>query len=284
MTKKSGVAVITDTVSPHFYFPLWHKYYSSQFGASNLYVVTYAGMKQNFHDFSLGGLWESDQYNNAQRIRLICKLLATLLERYEFVIHVDTDEFLVADPRSYTSLSTYMGELKRSYVTAEGIDIIQKPDEGPLNLDQGILSVQRRTGYFYDALNKTCVTNMELIWAPGFHFCSVFPDFNNLFLLHLKRADVDIQIAIGQAISSTADGEPNKPYYLTTKEQLMSYNKGVAAFPSGEGWAFFDREDYRNAFLRGVHFTANYGGVYHGGGFRPDKALVTLPMEFSGIL
>jgi hypothetical protein len=283
-TQKKRTAVITDSVSSEFYFPCWHKYYAAQFGIENLYVVTYDGMRADFKNFDLGGVWETKVYNNDLRIRIISGLINVLLEHYEYVIRVDTDEFLAADPRVFLSLADYMARLERPYVTAMGYDVVPGSDDNDLVLDQHILLTQRRRAYPYDALNKTCITSIPLTWAPGFHFCSAFPMFHQLYLFHLKRADVSIQMRIGEAIAKHAPGERNRDYYLTNREAILGYNRSVLTFPSGSGWDWFDRTDYNATFLKSIYFTKTYGGVYHGPAFRLDKALVEIPAEFLGTI
>ena len=81
MTRANRVAVITDTISPSFYFTLWHKYYARQFGASNLYILTYDGLRRDFNHYQLGGVWESDQFNNNQRVKIVSALIDSLLAR-----------------------------------------------------------------------------------------------------------------------------------------------------------------------------------------------------------
>ncbi len=165
-SKKLRTAVITDAVSAEFYFPCWHKYYASQFGVENLYVVTYDGLRAEFKGFDLGGVWETKAYNNDLRIKIISGLVNVLLEQYDYVIRVDTDEFIAADPRAFASLADYMGTLERPYVTAMGYDVVPARDDKDLVLDDPILLTQRRLAYPYDALNKTCITGIPLTWAP----------------------------------------------------------------------------------------------------------------------
>jgi hypothetical protein len=275
-------AVVTDAISPDFYFPVWHQYYSSQVGSSNLYVVTYGGMKKLFDKYELGGAWEVKAYSNDSRIKIISTLVDLLLQQYDYVIRVDTDELIVPDPRTFGSLRSYMDALNRPYVTAMSYDVVQGDREKALDLEQKILLTQRMFAYPYDALNKTCVTSLSLNWAPGFHFCSVYPEFNQLYLFHLKRADLDIQLQVGEATAARAPGERNRDYYLTNQQTLSTYNKTVLQFRSGSGWEWFQRDEYQAKFLQGIKYTKNYGGVYHGAAFRPEKVLVEIPEEFKG--
>jgi hypothetical protein len=283
MSIKRRAAVITDSVSDAFYFPLWHKYYSAQFGSGNLYVLTYDGMRKSFNNFELGGIWESDQFNNNVRTNLVSRLIDCLLERYEIVVRADTDEFIVADPRKHTSLKQYIDNLKSPYVTAQGYDVLHGNDEGNIDVTQPILINQRKLAYPFNALNKTCVVSMAVHWAPGFHFASVFPRFEDLYLLHFKRADLEMQLAIGEAVAAHGKDDLLRDYHLSPRAAVVASIQSALQFPGVTGWDGFVRQSYQTKFLEEISFTKNYGGVYHGGAFKPDGVLVTIPQEFAGL-
>jgi len=282
--KKQLVAVVSDAVSPEFYFPIWYRYYASLFGGENIFIVTYVTEVASFSSYRLGGVWRQPAYGNSVRALTISGLVSILLEQYQYVIRVDADEFLVADPRQHRSLKVYLESLQLPYVTAEGIDVIHETAEPDLDPEQPILVRQRRFGYRYDALFKTCITSIRMQWAPGFHFSSAFPEFGGLYLFHLKRADAGIQAAIGSAIAERAPGEPNRPYYQTPLDRIRQYNRSICALKRGAGWEHLDDTRYRSNFLSNVHYTNTYGGVYHGAAFRPETLLLEFPIEFNGVV
>lgn len=283
MAETDKIAVISDCVSSEFYFKKWYKYYSDQVDSKNIYIITYDDGLKNFNNFDLGGVWRCPHYNNSTRVQTISQLTQLLLQTYQFVVRVDTDEFLAPDPRVHKSLASFLDALDRPYVTAQGYDVVQGKDEAALNLDAPLLG-QRRFAYPYDALNKTCVVGLPVSWAPGFHFASVFPEFNHLYLFHMKRADIDIQIAIGEAIARQAANEPNQKYYLTPREDVEAYNRSVLNFSRVEGWSEFERTEYMKKFLEGIRYKKDFGGVSHGKAFRMESVLVTIPGEFSAIV
>ena len=284
---KPTVAVITDSLSSAFYFPKWIEYYSKQFGSSNLYVATYTGFQQNFYSLSLGGIWEiPSHYNDAKRAAVITGLVHTLLGAYDYVLRVDTDEFLLPDPRYFASLKQYVEILERPYVTAMGYDIIQDDGDGVLDLSDKILIKQRKHCYPFNALNKTCLTTIPINWLPGFHYCSVFPEFNQLFLLHLKRADIALQSQWSLYMASQVADDPRiKDYYAKDNEKAEAYMKTVRQYPRLSGWANIRRTEFNSRFQAGIKWHPHKGspnGVYHGEQFSHEKVLVELPPEFSG--
>ena len=193
------IAAITDTTSSQFYFRLWKDYYGKQFGLENLFVVTSLSSMDEFRSLPLGGVWHvTHDYDDAARSRTMSAAVALLLTSYNYVIRVDVDEFLVPNPRRYSSLRDYVDDLSRSYVTARGFNIYQAPGEAPLELDKPILVSQRRMARAETALNKTCITSIALEWGLGMHFASVYPSLGDLFLFHLKRADVEMLVSWGR--------------------------------------------------------------------------------------
>jgi len=241
-------------------------------------------MKSAFDSFELGGIWESEQFNNEQRVALISGLISCLLQQYDYVVRVDTDEFLVPDPRFYSGLSHYLGTLKTCFVTGQGYDLVQGQREVGLDLTKPILVRQRAFAYPFNALNKTCILGISVTWAPGFHFASVHPRFDHLYLFHFKKADIDIQLAIGEAVALHGKDDLLRGYHLTPREALLASAQSAFQFPRVEGWDEFVRKDYQTQFLQQIEYTKNYGGVYHGGPFRPESVLVTLPQGFDGLL
>ncbi len=267
-------------MSPEFYFPLWHKYYSSHFGADNLFVISHGAPVEDFSQFRLGGVWTSHSYNNKIRSELMSHLCSMLLKEYHYVIRVDTDEFLIPDPLKFKNIYDYVAKLQRPYVTSFGYNVVSRDKDDNLNFSESILARQRKFCYAYDALNKTCIISVETSWAPGFHFASVYPEFCDLFLFHLKFADIDMQVGIGAAVSAQSDELLFQNYHSVSREKIVATMESVFSFPNLSGWLEFRRPNYNSNFLRGIMFVPQFGGVYHGGPFMPEMLLLEIPAEF----
>ena len=118
------VAVITDAVSPEFWFPFWYEYYSRELGAENLHVFTYRGLSGQFGGYALGSLREiPHDYDDALRARVVSDAAAALLSTHDVVLRADTDEMLVADPARYANLAAYAQSVTLPYVTARGFNV-----------------------------------------------------------------------------------------------------------------------------------------------------------------
>jgi len=278
------IAVVTDAVSPDFYFPLWYRYYAGQTGGTdNLHVVTFETEVDAFRPFALGSITPLQKYNNELRAKVINQVVNHLLEDYEVVIRVDTDEFLVPDPALFRSLRDYIDALKLAHVTAYGFNLIPDRNDPPLDIASPILYRQRHLAQPSDALCKTCVTTIPLRWAPGFHFCSEMPSFDSLFLFHTKLADVDIQLQIGERVASFADEAKFIEYHRTARETLENRIEAIRRAERARGPNALYRTQYIRNFLDQITYTENFGGIYHGGKYVPESVLVEITPNFSGM-
>jgi hypothetical protein len=244
----------------------------------------YGSLVSDFAPYEVGGIWRIHTYNNDSRSRMLSQICSLLLTEYDYVVRVDTDEFLIPDPRHYKGLSDYLSTLRRSYVTAAGYNVVAHPDAEPLDLTKDIFKTQRRHCYPYDALNKTCIIGVPTVWSPGFHFASVYPEFDHLFLFHLKYADVDLQLSIGEAVAARSDESRFQEYHRTGRVAIESHLRSIFTFPLECGWTQFERPKYMARFLGSVRFVANWGGIYHGGPFGPERVLLEVPDEFVSAL
>ena len=184
------VAVITDATSPGYVFPHWVRYYGSQFGLGNLYVVTYRGMARRFPKARFGAVVEMDfAYSNVRRATAIADLVATLLRTHGAVIRCDVDEFLVPDPERSPSLADYVQKMPFDHATAMGLDVVELASEAMLDYTSGLLA-QRRFAAKSAAYCKTSIVKAPVRWSVGFHHASVRPRFDHLYLFHMKFADL----------------------------------------------------------------------------------------------
>ncbi len=136
----------------------------------------------------------------------------------------------------------------------------------------------------YDALNKSAVTGIPIHWTPGFHFASVSPEFNDLYLFHMKLADIDMQVAIGAAVAAQADQAQFQEYHRSSRAKIEANLNSIRTFQTIDGWAGFDRSVYQASFMEGIRYVPEYGGVYHGRPFAVERVLLRIPKEFGNHL
>lgn len=279
------VAVVTDALSDQYFFPIWRKYYGEMFGDSNLFVVTYAG-GTGFAGPSLGGVLRMPVgYDDATRANVMSDLVATLLGAYDVVIRVDADEILMVDPSVAPSLREFIESSSRPYHTARGFDVIQTLDEPAMA--PGPLLAQRRFAYPAGALNKTCIVRVPVHWTQGFHWCSVYPDFGPLFMLHLKRIDIDWQVEWFTRMTANIGDNPNveqifKEYYRPDREKIVAYHRNISNWKIQAGIESWYRHDHQSKFIRSVSYNASkdvYSGTYE-----HDHVLCEIPQEWKTAL
>jgi hypothetical protein len=264
------VAVVTDAVSDRFSFPYWYRYYGRLFGLKNLFVLTYRDKGALFARFQLGGVVELPVgYDEQLRKQSIGQFVALLLSCYDVVIRVDADEFLVVDPSVAPNLAAYVDGMSSPYLTARGFDVIQLPGEAPLEKHDGLPLLKGR-GYAYPntALNKTCIVTTPLKWSAGFHWANVFPRFGPLFMLHLKRIDIDWQMQSLQQMTADIKDNPRvdqatRDYYAPEESRVRSYHQAVGQRPRLSGVAAWYRDELIAGFLSELEFHAA-DGIYYG--------------------
>ena len=272
------VAVVTDSISDEFFFPLWRRYYGGLFGDSALHVVAY-DRGARFADPALGGVLRLPVgYEDGLRAKVISDYVAMLLHTHDVVVRVDVDEFLVADPRAFPSLRHLIEATDRPHLTARGFDVIQTMAEPPMHA--GPVLAQRRWAYPNSALNKTSIVRRGLTWIPGFHWCNAVPVFGPLFMLHLKRIDMAAQMHWGATMTdniaaNSQVGVEIKDYYRPSHEALIRYHVGVSERPRLEGIEAWYRHAFQREFEESVVLDPASG--LHVGSFRHEEVLCEIP-------
>ena len=190
MTYTNKTAVLTMVYNEPHFMPMWSKYYSSQVGASNCYVVDHGsddGSTENLGLINKIRIPRSPM-DDFKRSKFISELASSLLHWYENIIYVDSDEFLVANPFKYGNLDDYCSANQNSVVTAFGLNIHQIKTDLPLVDNLSILS-QRSFARFAAAMCKPLITKIPINWTPGFHSSDHETVFNDIFLMHLHHYD-----------------------------------------------------------------------------------------------
>src|SRR5215210_7701903 len=89
--------------------PRWVEHYSAQFGAQNCIVVDHGSddgsTEALTHPVGRFGVSRERPFDEHPRAAFVSSIASALLEYYDGVLYTDTDEYVVADPRRYASLS-----------------------------------------------------------------------------------------------------------------------------------------------------------------------------------
>ena len=186
------VAAVTMAYNEPDFAPLWAAHYAAELGARNCFVVDH-GSDDGSLD-ALGGVnllrIPRSPQDDRRRARFVSQFCASLLTWYDAVLHTDIDEILVADPARHASLATYAASDPRPVVSAIGLDLVHVPDrERPLA--RGLpVTRQRHWLRFSSAMCKPVLIRRAVDWAPGFHSVNADPEWGELYLFHLRYADL----------------------------------------------------------------------------------------------
>jgi hypothetical protein len=278
------IAVVTDATSAGFWFPAWYRYYAGEFGADALHVVTYEGKRREFKDFDLAGLWDvAHSYDDELRPKVISGLVRSLLLTHDVVVRCDVDEFLIPDLRKFEGLKDYVQKCELPYVCAYGIEVFERSGDTELDASVPILSTQRRHAITNSALHKIAVTSIPLDWWPGFHSANAQPVFDDLYLFHLKFADIDLRVAWFEFMkASVPEGSFEHTYFSCTMADLMAQKQSLSEQPCRvDGWSNLPDPIELQRFFATV--TRDDNGCCQGEFFLAPASFV-IPDEYRGKL
>ncbi|MGC9270286.1 glycosyltransferase family 2 protein [Acidiphilium sp.] len=188
------LAVLCKFYNEPDYLPLWRDHYARQVGIDNCYLLDH-GSNDGSERLTGGAhvirLPRSAQDDN-HHLALIRQSARELLKRYRYVLHVDSDEFVVCDPHRAPDLAAYAAQARHELITAIGLQVQHVADrEAPLCRDEPVLA-QRGHVWFSAAMCKPALTSGPLDWSPGFHCMAQPIVFDDLYLFHLRHFDRDI--------------------------------------------------------------------------------------------
>ena len=174
--------------------PVWEKYYRRFF--KNVHIINH-----NTKD-SDGKVYLD------YRVKVISEYQKKLLQRFDWVVFVDVDEFLVPDPDKYSGLDDFINKAWGSYIYCTGREILQEEEEKPIDWNKPILA-QRTYWWPHIACYKPAISQVELDYANGFHYAKRdLKDANSkgrhfkehiqnianpdIYLIHIKQIDRDL--------------------------------------------------------------------------------------------
>lgn len=232
----SGVAAVTMAYNEAVFLPIWVRHFTREVGAENTYVLDHGS-----DDGSTTGLGchvvpvPRGALDEPARAGVVSEFCAGLLRDYAAVLHSDVDELLVADPRHHENLAAYAGAALIDVVTAVGLDLHHLPDEEPPLDPARSIGAQRRWARFAASMCKPALVRRPVAWAPGFHCCDAPLVLDQLWLFHLRYADLGaglVRLARSRAITVT--NEAANAHQRVPDAQFVELMRGVAALPRRE--------------------------------------------------
>jgi len=180
------------------FLPLWIKYYSNLFGMENLYLLDHQsndGSTENL-GCNIEVVENTQMHDNAWMIYQVVKKQAELLEKYDYVISVDVDEFIIPDPNKYENLYEYVSRTKPNVVRCVGYEVVHQRHQelNVLDWNKPILVHQRKYWINLETYNKPLIGSRPIKWTQGKHYeigRKSDPTDNDLILCHLHRIDYE---------------------------------------------------------------------------------------------
>lgn len=192
------VCAITMARNDDFFLTRWIAYYGKELGEENLYIYLdgedqpvpkNAGKSNVIHEVRVA---EHVVAAEKRRLGFLSDVAAELLKRYDMVIGVDADEFLVVDPRVEKSLVHYLSDINvNPSVSGLGVDVGQHLDTEQV-LDRNLPFLNQRSyALISSRYTKPSVISKPVSWGSGFHRIKGhnFKIDKNLYLFHFGSVD-----------------------------------------------------------------------------------------------
>lgn len=169
----------------------WERHFASLIGHENCFVIDNGGddgsidilnPKTNKVRLPLGAIdhWDWCQFNGY--------FLRFLLTKYVWVVHVDTDEMLVADGDFSEKISNAPAGI---YSPEKAIKVVHNSeDEMPFDFSSTL--AQQRSHFVEEdpSFKKPCIASTPATWHPGFHQCyEPWKELSGLWLVHMREVD-----------------------------------------------------------------------------------------------
>lgn len=282
------IAAVTMQYNETYYLPRWVSYYGSEFGRDNLFVID----NDSDADFgtALDGVsrirYRRTAFSDMERARFVSHFVASLLELYDTVVFTDCDEFVCPDARTQRSLRAWIEANDFEHVTCVGMNVVPDLATEDAVLGAGPILGQRRRARLISPMFKPSVVRKPVRWGGGFHHVNRPPNFQGLFLFHMKMADVG-QLLARQALTRTmtwaklTHGNHQRKSDAAVLGNVLAQGK-LPAVP----WSDDEVERLKRAFVEGVQAHERGGEVgtmYASPMNLSSEAPMTIPEEFFGI-
>jgi hypothetical protein len=146
-----------------------------------------------------------------------------------------------------------------------------------------IVGVQNHWVYAHSPMNKPAMTRVVLDWGLGFHFCDQPPQFDDLYLFHLKHADFEQLVEFHQYICALMPGSKlaetcakhDRTFLAADLEKALRY-------PRESGPNALIRDEFNRTFLR-TRIRDPQSGRYRGNHIS-ENILIRVPEAFAGLV
>jgi hypothetical protein len=188
------LAIVTMTYNERHKLPRWIEHYRGQAADTrDLYILDHGsndGSTDDLPDLNVVRIPRGEHFTQDWRTSFVSGYCASLLSTYRYVLYTDTDELVVADPGRFRTLLDYVVRSPPGAHCTIGFDVVHDIEHEP-GLQPGPVSGQRSKLQFVASMCKPLLISRPTTWTPGFHTSSNRPSFGDLFLFHLRYADLN---------------------------------------------------------------------------------------------
>jgi hypothetical protein len=247
------ICAITMVRNDEFYLRKWVEYYGTQLGCENLRIY-FDGEDQRVPDFCNGVCTELKPRipgmvvkAEKERLTFLSHQAARLMkeEKYDLVIGVDADEYLIVDPKLGKTLQEYLSEKEVDVcLSGLGIDVGQHLEsEGVIDASKPFLN-QRSYAYLCSRYTKPSIIAQPSMWGAGFHRVKGH-NYNideNLFLFHFGSIDLEMikeRMGNNDLVSTGRLGHIKKrakTIYIVTNAKAREWDKTVKRMRHVQQW------------------------------------------------
>jgi len=269
----------------------WVDHYSRQLGAENVYVIDDHSSDGSTEDLACRVLHFPylNKYGFEQsRMGLANSLSAGLLYAYDAVLFADADEFVVADPKSYSGLRELVAARPdRDALGVLAYNVVQDlANEAPLDFGRPLLE-QRAWAKFVPLMCKPSLKWEPATWARASHGIrtpyEIDPD---LVMFHFKFADRDQLLERAghrHHLNRTEDRARNTSWAKSGDEMVQLLDEVSAALDPAQAEPFRPKQRLlnRTVQVRGEAWKAVGDGQIEAMHKRP---FCKIPQRFAGLV
>ena len=261
-----------------FFLPRWVRYYGTQLGYENLFVIDHDSTDLSTSNLGAANVirMPPSEFSDSKRAKFASKMHEALISYfYDGGFVTDTDEFIVANPDKFSNLTQFIEQINPPSLTPIGMELLHVPSaEGDLQTHLPILS-QRRHVFFNRAICKHSYASIPTTFGGGFHSSTNKPALTeDLALIHLKNFDYKWRLARQLVTRSWSyDGNFGTHARASVSESEQFLNGLISRYGNNteDGFSFSKECDRA---MQGITLGTNGLYYFEGDGFFSERARI----------